>query len=414
MDFTTFAHILGLILSTLLVFAVGTLIRGRFVKCEPNEWMIVLRNGKPKKMGIGISGWIGWYDVVVKFPSQINKVSFSMAQVTNENQGVQLTGVLLWSIYRIDQGPFIAYQKLGEDLQSGNPSKANDDLRDATFSILREKIANSTILNIIKNRDIIRDSMKKELNSLVNNWGVWIENVEITDVRILSNTLFKNLQTKFREEKRKEAEIVQMESQKELNELRNINQLEHDRLNEKNRTEIAIAQTEKGLTLENENQKVYDENMKVETRKDDLKKINNIKIKEHEFAYYTEKNKVDAIIRKTKHTQDLTQLQAEHGNDMLRVQTDVLVAESENFQKEDNEEFSRKLKLSEFETQNEAFKGMTMKMKILESLGEIYKSMPSKDVSIVNFSKGETNPAMAGLAHAIQSLDVVRDTVTKK
>lgn len=365
-------------------------------------------------MGIGISGWIGWYDVVVKFPSQINKVSFKMDQVTNENQGVQLSGVLLWSIYRLDQGPFIAYQKLGEDLQSGNPSKANDDLRDATYSILREKIANSTILNIIKNRNVIRDSMKKELNSLVNNWGVWIENVEITDVRILSNTLFKNLQTKFREEKRKEAEIVQMESQKEINELVNINQLEYDRLSEKNRTQIAIAQTEKGLTLETENQKVYDENMKVETQKDNLKKINNIKIKEHEFAYYTEKNKVDATIRKTKHTQDLTQLQAEHENDMLRVETDVLVAEKDNFQRQDNEEFDRKLKLSEFQTQNEAFKGMTMKMKILESLGEIYKSMPSKDVSIVNFSKGDSNPAMAGLAHAIQSLDAVRDTVTKK
>lgn len=413
MELTTFVHILGMMLCTLLVLAIGSLIRGRFVKCEPNEWMIVLRNGKPRKMGIGISGWIGWYDVVVKFPSQINKVSYRMDQVTNENQGVQISGVLLWSIFRVGNGPFVAYQKLGEDLQSGTPSKANDDLRDATFSILREKIANSTIMNIIKNRNVIRNSMKKELNALVNNWGVWIENVEITDVRILSNTLFKNLQTKFREEKRKEAEIVQMESQKEINELQNINQLEYDRLNEKNRTKIAIAQTEKGLTLETENKKVYDENMKVETRKDDLKKVNNIKMKEHEFAYYTEKNKVDAEIRKTKHVQDLTQLQAEHENDMLRVETDVMVAEEENRQKHSKDDFERSLKLSEYETQNEALQGTTMKIKVLESLGKIYMSIPSKNVNLVKFSKAESNPAMAGLAHAIQSLDAVRDTVSK-
>ena len=67
------------------------------------------------------------------------------------------------------------------------------EVRDATFSILRERIANSTVLEIIRNRHKIRDVMKKELNKLVNNWGVWIENVEITDVRVLSNELFKFL-----------------------------------------------------------------------------------------------------------------------------------------------------------------------------------------------------------------------------
>jgi hypothetical protein len=414
MDFTTFLHILGMMLGTLLVLVLGTLIRGRFVKSEPNEWMIVLKNGKPLKMGIGISGWIGWYDVVVKFPSQINKVSFQMQQVTNENQGIQISGVLLWSIYRIENGPFLAYQKLGEDLKSGNPEKANDDLRDATYSILREKIANSTIMDVIKNRNKISNSMKKELNSLVNGWGVWVELVQITDVKILSNTLFKNLQTKFREEKRKEAQFVQMASQQELNELRTKDQLEYNRLSEKNRTAIAIAQTEKGVTLETENQKVYDNSMKMETQKDDMKKVNNIKMKEHEFGYYTEKNKIDATIRKTKHAQDLVQLQAEHENDMLRVESDILTAVEENKQATDNEDFERTLKLRELEIRDKVCKGKTMKIKVLESISEMYKSMPSKDISIVNFSKGETNPAMAGLAHAIQSLDVVRDTVSNK
>lgn len=413
MDFTTFLHLLGLILTTVLVLGLGTLLRGRFVKCEPNEWMIVLRNGKPLKMGIGISGWIGWYDVVVKFPSQINKVSFSMQQVTNENQGVQITGVLLWSIFRMDQGPFLAYQKLGEDLQTGSPTKANDDLRDATYSILREKIANSTIMDIIKNRNRIRDSMKKELNNLVNGWGVWIENVEVTDVRILSNTLFKNLQTKFREEKRREAEFVGMESQKELNQIQTQNQLEYNRLTEKNRTEIAVAQTDKGVQLETDNQKVYANDMKIETKKDNIKKDNNLKLKEFEFAYYTEKSKVEASIRKTKHAQKLTQLQAEHKNEMLRVESDVLIAEEENKQETDNQEFERNLKLSEMEAEHEAYKGKTLKMKTLETISEMYRAMPSKDMNIVHFSKGETNPAMAGLAHAIQSLDVVRDTVSK-
>jgi len=40
------------------------------------------------------------------------------------------------------------------------------------------------------------------VNQVVNGWGIWLESVEITDVQILSKTLFSNLQVKFREENR--------------------------------------------------------------------------------------------------------------------------------------------------------------------------------------------------------------------
>ena len=35
---------------------------------------------------------------------------------------------------------------------------------------------------------------------VVRGWGIWLEAVEITDVMISSNALFKNMQSAFREE----------------------------------------------------------------------------------------------------------------------------------------------------------------------------------------------------------------------
>lgn len=35
--------------------------------------------------------------------------------------------------------------------------------------------------------------MRKELNNMLNGWGVWVESVEITEVKISSNTLFENM-----------------------------------------------------------------------------------------------------------------------------------------------------------------------------------------------------------------------------
>lgn len=51
-----------------------------------------------------------------------------------------------------------------------------------------------------------------------------METVEVTDVRILSSTLFSNLQTKFREQNRKTAELHTMTVNNEIEEER----LKHD------------------------------------------------------------------------------------------------------------------------------------------------------------------------------------------
>ena len=42
-------------------------------------------------------------------------------------------------------------------------------------------------------------------------WGVWLETVEITDVKISSGSLFKDMQCKFREDNKKSAEILKIE-----------------------------------------------------------------------------------------------------------------------------------------------------------------------------------------------------------
>ena len=101
--------------------------------------------------------------------------------------------MIIWTIYREGEGPFKAYRNLGSDLNSQTPVMANQTLQEMSNSIIRHRIANSTIEDILTKREEIRNEMKKEMNKVVNGWGVWLESVEITDVKILSNNLFKNL-----------------------------------------------------------------------------------------------------------------------------------------------------------------------------------------------------------------------------
>ena len=87
---------------------------------------------------------------------------------------------------------------------------ANTTLQSMTSAIVRNQIANSTLDNILKNRQQIRDEIIKEMNEVVVGWGVHLATVEVTDVKICSGSLFSDMQAKFREESQKKATLEKL------------------------------------------------------------------------------------------------------------------------------------------------------------------------------------------------------------
>lgn len=183
---------------TLILFLFLPLILGfiyykshlKFVSVEPNKWLLVIRDGKLVTSGVGIQTYVTYKDQVVIFPSKINKVQFSAQQVSKEMQGLEISGVIIWSIDRQDDSPFKAYRLLGVDLQRERPTESNQKLVLMSTAIIRNRIANSSIDEILKKREEVRNEIQKEINVIANSWGIMLESVEITDVRILSKTLF--------------------------------------------------------------------------------------------------------------------------------------------------------------------------------------------------------------------------------
>lgn len=55
------------------------------------------------------------------------------------------------------------------------------------------------------------------MHKVVKGWGVWLETVEITDVTIMSQNLFKDLQANFRESVKRNAEIYRMQIESQIN-----------------------------------------------------------------------------------------------------------------------------------------------------------------------------------------------------
>ena len=187
---------------------------------KPNEWVLILRNREMLKAGVGLRCFRGPFDSVARFPAKVYKVEFKAEQVTNQMSGVTVSGMLVWTINRVGDGPFKALKMLG-NIQSGNPTHANESLTKQAVAVVRSCIANSTIDQLITNRKMLRERIKQDMFEQVKGWGVWLETIEITGVQIMSNSLFKNLQANYREKIHQEATLYAMKIKQDVDQQRN-------------------------------------------------------------------------------------------------------------------------------------------------------------------------------------------------
>jgi len=180
-------------------------VMGLSVTGKANEWVLIINNGKLRQAGIGLSTMRMPGDTVARIPSKVNKVEFKAQQVTSEMSGVEVSAMICWTINREGEGPLKAYTNLGSDIASGNPAVANNLITSMASAVMRNRIANITVDDVLKKRQMLRTAVRTEISKVVTGWGVWLETVEITDVKIMSGELFKNLQCKFREDQSKQA-----------------------------------------------------------------------------------------------------------------------------------------------------------------------------------------------------------------
>lgn len=125
---------------------------------------------------------------------------------------MRVCGMIIWSPYREGDGPHRLYKAFGSALFQANSSAITDKICSMAQSFIRDKIANMTINDILKNRAMLRDGIKNDMQKLLTGWGMWMETIEISDVSICSATLFSQMQAEFREENRVKAHRLECQS----------------------------------------------------------------------------------------------------------------------------------------------------------------------------------------------------------
>lgn len=83
-------------------------------------------------------------------------MEFSAENATKEMQGVEVKGFAIWEVNSNDDGPFNCYKYS----QGGT---ANDNVRTMCESILRNTIVNNKLTDVLRDRDLLRQSMKEDI-----------------------------------------------------------------------------------------------------------------------------------------------------------------------------------------------------------------------------------------------------------
>lgn len=188
-----------------------------YIIAGPSEFVIHRRRGRTRKTGLGISllclPLIDRYYII---PSSAQSLSFTADQITSENQGVEVAGFAVWKI----ADP----QKASTSFDFANSASAliaiGENLRNVVESAIRHQVANMTVEDVLRKRGTIILQLKSELAYIAEQWGLVIETVEIRNVRVLSDQLFKHMQAPFRDKMRLESETSAMETENRLVEKR--------------------------------------------------------------------------------------------------------------------------------------------------------------------------------------------------
>lgn len=96
---------------------------------------------------------------------------------------------------------------MGSDLKNQDPVKTTAKIKTLAQAVCRDVIANNKIDDVIKNREILITKIRSELTPMMKKWGLYLERVDIKDVRICSRNLFSDLQAEFKETQKKDATI---------------------------------------------------------------------------------------------------------------------------------------------------------------------------------------------------------------
>jgi len=287
-----------------------------FERALPNEYLVVIGKSKIKPILGGKKFRL--FSKFIHVPAYVQRLKFLTDNANIHYQGIEIQGYASW---RIDpQHPEKSLSTLDFFNETDPMAKTNDELKTICIEAVRHVIANMTIDDALKKKDDIADRLFIQLKTIEDKWGIVFDQVGIEQVRIMSDTLFQDLQSEFRSKLRLNAEITTIETDREISKRK----IETEETNSKEQLEskekLDLIRIESDTTIrkkelvEETNLNIEKQKQKEEAFRKDVAFKMEQEEKQHELKVLTNKlqttlNQLDTELYQT--TNDLEEIKAE-------------------------------------------------------------------------------------------------------
>ena len=243
-----------------IIFILSFLAYRRFIIAQPDEWLLRIRQGKVLDAGIGVHLWRWPGDLVVRFSSTMQRVSFSVEVLSSEKLNLHLEGFIFWSVSSEEGAPFQAFQKLGlADLEHPPPGLKHPKhlltgaqhkaLQQLIIASVQNEAASFGLQELLLGQEKFKAQLHLALEAAMNSMGARVDQLQLLQARPVSEDLLQDLSVEENAKIREQAEQTRLESEDRIARTRLDLQLEFSqkelafkRVQEAQRLELELEQ----------------------------------------------------------------------------------------------------------------------------------------------------------------------------
>src|ERR1051326_1105882 len=191
------------------------------ITARPHEYLIHIRRGKLLKRTTGQASRCFKLpgDTVIIVPTSLKQLIFQASQLTLDNILIRLRG---FAIYRVSS-PEKIYERISFWERQSGEKKLALMIGEQCRSQSKWLVANMTLEECLRKRkQAIADVLLTELRLVITeeNFGVSIETIDIQDIKIVEEELFRAYQRPAREILLKKEQLSELEREREVQTLK--------------------------------------------------------------------------------------------------------------------------------------------------------------------------------------------------
>lgn len=195
---------------------------------RPDEWLLLIRNGRLVRSGVGIYLIRRPGDVVARFTATVQRVRYVARALTRDRLPVMVEGFLLWAVAEEGDSPFRAFSKLGivnlADMDAPKDASRKHLLTTPQHHAFQQLLAAAAqrraaahdLHQLLGQQDDFVADLRQHLTGTTGELGISLQDLQILSIQPADAQVLEQLGARPSEALRQEAALTRQQAEDQI------------------------------------------------------------------------------------------------------------------------------------------------------------------------------------------------------